>query len=454
LRRRIACHDADGCGRTTVAWRPQSSRFSPPVGLISFVGLVITAVGIVLIVEWKFHRGLRRRDRLLLLLLTLSTPIIILLKLPLINLPAVGLLVGSFYGSTVGVTVVGLLSILLPIGMEIDSVHLVASVVGGLVGSLLAGQSRCREELALLGLGVGAAQGAVYLILNLMASATAGSIWYVLLKVVGLQVLEGIAWSIVALGLSPYLEHLFDLITPIRLAELANPNRPLLKRLATEAPGTFQHTMFVASLAEAAAQALGCNVELVRTGTLYHDIGKMHDPLGFIENQMGGANKHDEINDPWESTRIIKKHVSEGLVMAKKYRLPKAIQAFIPEHQGNMQIAYFYYQAQQQAKENPKLQVKEKDFRYDGPIPQSRETGIVMLADSCEAALRSLKDATHEEALNMVNKILKARWQDNQLIDSGLTREEMGKIAEVFVRVWEQVNHKRIAYPKAALSCR
>lgn len=423
-------------------------------GLIKLVGLVSAGVGIVLLVEWKFHRGLRRRDRLLLLLLTLSTPIIILLKLPLINLPAVGLLVGSFYGSAVGVTVVGLLSILLPIGMEIDSFHLLASVVGGLVGSLLAGQSRSREELALLGLEVGIAQGAVYLIFNLMASATAGSIWYALLKVVGLQFLEGVAWSIVALGLSPYLEHLFDLITPIRLAELANPNRPLLKKLATVAPGTFQHTMFVATLAEAAAQELGCNVELVRTGTLYHDIGKMHDPLGFIENQMGGTNKHDTIDDPWKSAKIIKKHVSEGLVMAKKYRLPKAIQAFIPEHQGSMQIAYFYYQAQQLAQENPKLEVREDDFRYDGPIPQSRETGIVMLADSCEAALRSLKDATHEEALNMVNKILKARWQDNQLIDSGLTRAEMAKIAEIFVRVWEQVNHKRISYPKAALSCR
>jgi putative nucleotidyltransferase with HDIG domain len=423
-------------------------------GLIKLVGLVSAGVGIVLLVEWKFHRGLRRRDRLLLLLLTLSTPIIILLKLPLINLPAVGLLVGSFYGSAVGVTVVGLLSILLPIGMEIDSFHLLASAVGGLVGSLLAGQSRSREELALLGLEVGIAQGAVYLIFNLMASATAGSIWYVLLKVVGLQVLEGVAWSIVALGLSPYLEHLFDLITPIRLAELANPNRPLLKKLATVAPGTFQHTMFVATLAEAAAQELGCNVELVRTGTLYHDIGKMHDPLGFIENQMGGTNKHDTIDDPWKSAKIIKKHVGEGLVMAKKYRLPKAIQAFIPEHQGSMQIAYFYYHAQQLAQENPELEVREDDFRYDGPIPQSKETGIVMLADSCEAALRSLKDATHEEALNMVNKILKARWQDNQLIDSGLTRAEMAKIAEIFVRVWEQVNHKRIAYPKAVLGCR
>ena len=423
-------------------------------GLMKLVGLVSLGVGIVLLVEWKFHRGLRRRDRLLLLLLTLSTPIIILLKLPLINLPAVGLLVGSFYGSAVGVTVVGLLSLLLPIGMEIDSFHLLASAVGGLVASLLAGKSRSREELALLGLEVGIAQGAIYLIFNLMASATAGSIWYVLLKVVGLQVLEGVAWSIVALGLSPYLEHLFDLITPIRLAELANPNRPLLKKLATLAPGTFQHTMFVATLAEAAAQQLGCNVELVRTGTLYHDIGKMHDPLGFIENQMGGTNKHDRIDDPWESAKIIKKHVEEGLVMAKKYRLPKAIQSFIPEHQGTMQIAYFYYQAQQMAKENPELEVREDDFRYDGPIPQSRETGIVMLADSCEAALRSLKDATHEEALNMVNKILKARWQDNQLIDSGLTRAEMAKIAEIFVRVWEQVNHKRIAYPKAVFTCR
>lgn len=423
-------------------------------GLIELVILVTGAVVVVLIVEQYLHRGLRRRDRFLLLLLTLTTPIVILLKLPLINLPAVGLLVGSFYGSAVGATVVGLLSFLLPIGMEIDGVHLLASAVGGLVGSLLAGQLHSREELALLGLGVGLAQGGVYLLMNLIASSTAGLIWYILLRSVGLQFLEGVAWSIVALGLSPYLEHLFDLITPIRLAELANPNRPLLKRLATEAPGTFQHTMFVASLAEAAAQELGCNVELVRTGTLYHDIGKMHDPLGFIENQGCGPNKHDEINDPWESTQIIKKHVSEGLVMAKKYRLPKAIQAFIPEHQGEMLIAYFYYQAQERAKENQTLEVNETEFRYQGPIPQSRETAIVMLADSCEAALRSLKDASPEDALKMVNKILKARWQDNQLVDSGLTREEMGKISEVFVRVWEQVNHKRIAYPKAALSCR
>jgi putative nucleotidyltransferase with HDIG domain len=420
------------------------------IGLSGFIGMVSGAVILVLLAGQRSRPSLRRRDYLLLLLLTVTTPLLILLKVPIApNLPAVGLLAGSFYGSTVGVSVVGLLSLILPIGLEVDMIPLIASAAGGIVGSLLAGQLRSREELALLGGAVGLAQGSVYLIITLILSATASSIWYLLLGEGFLQILVGLAWSIVALGLSPYLEHLFDVITPIRLAELANPNRQLLKRLATEAPGTFQHTMFVATLAEAAAQAVGCNVELVRTGTLYHDIGKMHDPLGFIENQMGGPNKHDEIDDPWESARIIKKHVSEGLAMAKKCRLPKAIRAFIPEHQGNMLIAYFYHQAQQQAKEDPNLVVREEDFRYDGPVPQSKETGIVMLADSCEAALRSLKDATHEEALQMVNKILRARWQDQQLIDSGIKREEMAKIAEVFVRVWEQVNHKRIAYPKS-----
>lgn len=418
------------------------------LGLLGFGVLVGGAIGIFWLVEQQSHPGLRRRDGCLILLLTLSTPLLVALQVPSNSLPAIGLLMGSFYGSALGVTVVILQAGLLPLGLEIDGIYLLASAAGGLVGGLLAGKMRSREELALLGVAVGLTQGAVYLIAALIASATAGSVWYTILSTAGLQGLFGLAWSIVALGLSPYLEHLFDLVTPIRLAELANPNRPMLKRLAAEAPGTFQHTLFVATLAEAAAKELGCNVELVRTGTLYHDIGKMHDPLGFIENQMGGPNKHDLINDPWKSAQIIKKHVSEGVAMARKIRLPTAIERFIPEHQGTMLIVYFYYQAQQLAKENPDLVVREEDFRYDGPIPQSRETGIVMLADSCEAALRSLKDATPEEALNMVNKIIKARWQDNQLVDSGLTREEMSKIAEIFVQVWQQFHHKRIAYPK------
>ncbi|MBD2211154.1 HDIG domain-containing protein [Nostoc linckia FACHB-104] len=414
--------------------------------LIKVTGIVTTAIGIFVIIERRLKIKLRQRDRLLILLLTLSTPGMLTFGILHTTWSAIGLLLGSFYGPSLGVTVVGLLLGVLPIGMEMSKVALVAGAAGGIVGSLMAKRLRSREELALLGLAIASTQGGIYLILLVLGSPVS---WYLILKEAGLFALSGLAWSIVALGLSPYLEKLFDLVTPIRLAELANPNRPLLKRLATEAPGTFQHTLFVATLAEAAAKHLKCDVELVRAGTLYHDIGKMHDPSGFIENQMGGPNKHEtEIKDPWKSAAIIKKHVSEGLVMAQEHLLPTAIQAFIPEHQGTMLIAYFHHQAQQMAKEDPSIQVEDADFRYDGPIPQSRETAIVMLADSCEAALRSLKDATPEQAFNMLNNILRARWQDNQLVDSGLTREEVSDIAQIFVEVWQQFHHKRIAYPK------
>ncbi|MEP0911145.1 HDIG domain-containing protein [Leptolyngbya sp. GB1-A1] len=429
-----------------------SRRRTNWVGLLGFAALVAGAVAVFLLVEHRFHPGLRPPDDVLILLLTLSAPILLALKVPGTSLPAIGLLAGSFYGSAVGATIVGLLSLLLPLGMEIPWTNLVASAIGGLVGAIVAGRLRTREEFALLGGVVGLVQGGVYLLGSLILSAAVTPVWYVVLTGAAIQALMGVAWSVFALGVSPYLEHLFDLITPIRLAELANPNCPMLKRLASDAPGTFQHTLFVSTLAEAAARQLGCNVELVRAGTLYHDIGKMHDPLGFIENQMGGPNKHDTIDNPWLSADLIKKHVSEGLVMARKCRLPTAIQAFIPEHQGTMAIAYFYHQAQEQAKNDPTITVKELDFRYDGPIPQTRETGIVMLADSCEAALRSLKDASPTEALAMINRILRSRWQDNQLAESGLTREELSQIAETFVRVWQQFNHQRIVYPKAVVS--
>lgn len=420
-------------------------------GLSAYALLIGGSVTVFWLVARRVHPGMRQRDRILILLLTLTSPLLVSLKLPSIALSGIGLLLGGFYGSSIATTIVGLTAAVLPIGMDVIWNQWLASAAGGILAGMMAGRMRSREEASILGIGVGLTQGFAYLVVTLIQTAIPGITWQPLLTRAALQGLGGLASSIAALGLSPYLEHLFDLVTPVRLAEISNPNRPLLQRLAAEAPGTFQHTLFVATLAEAATRNLGGNCELVRAGTLYHDIGKMHDPLGFIENQMGGPNKHDEIQDPWKSTEIIKKHVSQGLVLAKQYRLPKAIQAFIPEHQGSMLIAFFYYQAKQMAEADPSVIVKEEDFRYPGPIPQSRETGIVMLADSCEAALRSLKEATYEEALGMVNKILRARWQDHQLVDSGLKREEMPIIADTFVRVWQQFNHKRIAYPKGAL---
>ncbi|MEH1997959.1 MAG: HD family phosphohydrolase [Nostoc sp.] len=434
--------------------------------LVNLGGVIAIAIGIFVWVERHIDYELRQRDRILVLLLTLSVPGVITIGLPYTTWSALGLLLGSFYGPTLGLTIVGLLLPILGISLDMSKAALLAGVGGGILGSYIAQRLRSREELALLGVAIALTQGGIYLVVKILIGQAFGSTWYIVLKEAGLFALSGLGWSVVALGLSPYLEKVFDLVTPIRLAELANPNRPLLKRLATETPGTFQHTLFVATLAEAAAKKLGCNVELVRAGTLYHDIGKMHDPLGFIENQMGRPNKHDtEIKDPWKSAAIIKKHVTEGLVMARKHLLPTAIQAFIPEHQGTMLIAYFHHQAQQMAQSDPSLTVDDADFRYDGPIPQSRETGIVMLADSCEAALRSLeasakllgekrslKDVSTEQALTMLNNILRSKWQDNQLVDSGLTREEMSKIAQIFVDVWQQFHHKRIAYPKLKAS--
>ncbi|MGB7085080.1 MAG: HDIG domain-containing metalloprotein [Phormidesmis sp.] len=430
-----------------------TGRYFNWLGLCGFSLLVIGAVTFYLWVDHYYSHRLNQRDHFLVLVLCLGVSVLAALRVPTIGLPAVGLLVGSFYGSMLGLTVAGLLTLLLLVGAPVSVIPLLAGAAAAILGAWISPQLRSREEFALLGGFVGLSQATVHLVLTLMHSAVATPLWKTIFVGSAMHGLYGIAWSVVALGVSPYLEHFFDVVTPIRLAELANPNRPLLKRLAAEAPGTFQHTMFVANLAEAAARALGRNVELVRAGTLYHDIGKMHDPQGFIENQMGGPNKHDLIDNPWKSASIIKKHVTQGLVMARQYRLPKAVQAFIPEHQGDMKISYFYHQAKERQAKEPTLIVSASDFSYDGPIPQSPETGITMLADSCEAALRSLKpDASMDEAYSMVNKILRARWRNRQLVDSGLVRDDMDIIASVFIQVWQQHNHKRISYPKNVLT--
>jgi putative nucleotidyltransferase with HDIG domain len=393
-------------------------------------------------------RYLRREDQILILLLAIAVGLLgavfsldWTLYLPL---SAFGLLVGSFYGNKLGF--LALSCFLPPLIQGWNWQHplylLIPPIGGAFVAAWVGGRVRSRDEMALGGLVVSLVQGGLYLLIALLLLGRPLG-WQLLLEAT-LCAASGLLWCIVALGVSPFLERLFDLVTPVRLVELANPNRPLLKRLATEAPGTYQHTLFVANLATAAAQAVGANVELVRAGTLYHDIGKMVRPLYFIENQMGLPNPHDELSDPERSAQMIKAHVADGLKLAKKFNLPQAIRDFIPEHQGTIQIAYFYHQAQQQ---NPETEIPKAAFTYDGPIPQSRETGLLMLADACEAALRSLADTGEEEAFGMVRRILQSRWNDGQLADSGLEEQELALIARIFVKVWKEQNHTRIRYP-------
>ncbi len=251
------------------------------------------------------------------------------------------------------------------------------------------------------------------------------------------------AMLMLAILLIPILENIFGLITRARLMELADQERPLLRRLSSEAPGTFEHTLMICSLAEEGARTIGADVDLIRTGGLYHDIGKLHSPNWFIENQTSGINPHDQLNDPFSSADILQAHVDEGLKLARRYRLPRPIADFIPEHQGTLKMGYFLHKAREIYPETSEVR-----FRYKGPVPRSRETGILMLADGCEAALRALDPkTTDDEAYMTVRKIIESRLKDGQLIESSLSRSEIELVIRAFIKVWRRMRHRRIPYP-------
>ncbi len=241
----------------------------------------------------------------------------------------------------------------------------------------------------------------------------------------------------------PIFESLFGLVTKARLLELADKEKPLIRRLSLEAPGTFEHTLLICGLAEEATRMIGGDIDLIKTGALYHDVGKLHAPNWFIENQDGSKNPHDELDDPIKSAEVLQAHVDEGLKFARKNRLPKLIANFIPEHQGTLKMGYFF----QKAKEK-NLDISEYYFRYKGPIPQSKETAILMLADGCEAALRAMNiNASDKEALETISNIIYSRQKDGQLDDSNLSKGEIFLIKRAFLNVWKRIRHRRIQYP-------
>ena len=250
---------------------------------------------------------------------------------------------------------------------------------------------------------------------------------------------------LLAIIFMPILESIFGLVTKARLLELADQEKPLLRRLSIEAPGTFEHTLLLCGLAEEATRMIGGNVDLVRAGALYHDIGKLHAPNWFIENQNGINNPHDELDNPLESAKILQDHVDKGIQIARKYRLPKPVANFIPEHQGTLKMGYFLFKAKERDKN-----ISENNFKYKGPIPQSKETAILMLADGCEGALRAMDiNASDKEALKIISKIIYSRIQDGQLVDSNFSWGEIYLIKISFLNVWKRVRHRRIQYPTA-----
>ncbi len=258
--------------------------------------------------------------------------------------------------------------------------------------------------------------------------------------------LNPIVSSIFILGILPYIEYTSRIYSNIGLMELGNLNNPILKELSIKAPGTYQHSTMVANLSEAAAEKIGANSLLARVASYYHDIGKMKRSAFFVENQFDGTNPHDEIS-PFLSHLILDEHVKYGLELAKKYRLPIPVECVISEHHGTRVQKYFYYKAKEI---DPN--VSEDDFRYPGPKPRFKESGIIMLADSVEAASRTLKNRSHSHIKSLVEDIVMGIFSERQLDSSGLTLEDLELIIDEFTRVITTFYHRRVEYPKEEIS--
>jgi putative nucleotidyltransferase with HDIG domain len=356
---------------------------------------------------------------------------------PMVLLVPPTLLLAQGLGSACGLAWLAAATLLwpLPLGETLMQRLLLAAATAAL-GALIAGRQRSRAEL--LQLAVLLPSAAVLLQwLLVQGNGQPGQ-----LDLISEALLLG-GLLMGGLLLAPVVETFFGLLTRARLLELADLERPLLRRLSSEAPGTFEHTLMIAGLAEEGARSIGADGALVRIGALYHDVGKLHGPQWFIENQEEGLNHHDQLNDPFASAAILQAHVDEGLRLARRYHLPRPLADFIPEHQGTLKMGYFLHQAREQNGD-----VAEERFRYRGPTPRSRETAILMLADGCEAALRSLPPGTSEaEARQMVRRIVEARQADGQLRASGISRAELELLIRAFVRVWKRMRHRRIPYP-------
>ena len=268
--------------------------------------------------------------------------------------------------------------------------------------------------------------------------------WNTSLIYAGLVMAAALILSVFCVGMLSMWENMFDIITPARLHELANTNHPLLKKMMTTAPGTYHHSMMTASLAEGAAEAIGANALLARTGAMYHDVGKLRRPLYFRENQ-NGHNIHDTLT-PEESAGYIIAHQKDAEAYLSRYRMPSEIRKIANEHHGTTLVAYFYHKAKQLQTQDGEP-VIERLFRYQGGLPSSKESAIVMLADSCEAAVRSMNEPTREEVSEMVRRIVQGKMDEGQLKLSPLTLEEINKIERSFLVTLSGLMHERIRYP-------
>ncbi len=310
--------------------------------------------------------------------------------------------------------------------------------LSGLVGAYTVRGARTRGRLIAAGLYVGLIQVLCALLLNPVITHTTFD------TVIKPLLLNGVICFFVVVSTLKIFETIFGEITHFTLLELADASsQPLLKRMITEAPGTHHHSFIVSNLSEAAADAIGAHSLLARVGSYYHDIGKMIKPEYFTENQVFSGNKHDDL-EPSMSRLVILNHVKEGIELARKYRLNQKIIDFIPQHHGTGLIFYFYQRALEEANGE---KIEEENYRYPGPKPQTRETAIVMLADSVEGATRALDEHSPSRVDDIVRKVINNKFIDGQLDECNLTLRDIEVIGSTFSRVLTAMYHGRVKYP-------
>ncbi len=314
------------------------------------------------------------------------------------------------------------------------------ALIGGLVGCFGVSALGQRSDISRAAFSISIINACVIIALGMIESQSPDVICFGVL----FGVCNGLISSVFTMGVLPYLENAFGITTSIKLLELANPSQPLLKKLLTEAPGTYHHCIMVGNLGEAAAEAIGANGLVVRLGAYYHDIGKLKRPYFFAENQFSGNNPHDNIT-PQLSTLIITSHVKDGIEMAKEAKLPPVIIQMIAQHHGDSLVSFFYYKAK-----NADPEVKERDFRYEQSKPQTKEAAILMMADTVEAAVRSKKNATPGQIEGFIRTLIKGKLNDGQFDECELTFRDLDQIATAFTRVINGIYHKRIEYPAQA----
>jgi putative nucleotidyltransferase with HDIG domain len=419
------------------------------LGTLAYVALMGLVVGMYL---WRFRPRRLGQSRYLWLTFGMSLLFMVLARLLIPGhtlLPylfpsaALAITIGALIDMHFGMLVATLLSLTVAYVAGASLEIAVYSLLGGLVGVFSLGRVERVNRLLWAGIYVALCNVLIVLIFRL-PGRTIDSIG--LLQLVGTAVANGALSASIPLLVFFMVGNLLDITTSLQLLDLSRPTQPLLRQLLLKAPGTYHHSLMVSNLAEQAAERIGANTLLTRVGAYYHDIGKAVRPYFFVENQIVGDNVQDRL-DPYTSARIIVGHVRDGLELAKKYRLPGDVRAFIAEHQGTGVTKYFYHMALDAAEDPTKVSTDE--FRYPGPRPQSKETAIVMLADASEAAVRAANPTSVDEIDQIVHKVIVDRLTNGEMDDCDLTMGDLREIRNAFVQMLQGAFHPRIKYPES-----